>query len=105
MQLADTETGESTPPTAEQPSSLHASTTYQGTVRIDGTLNRLDGAIVGGELDRLERDQYLADAAAGITRTRSERLAAALVEMATRSASTPADASTTQALVHRAAGR
>ena len=45
-----------------------------------------------GELNRLEREQYLADEAAGITRTRSERLAAALVEMAMRSASTPADA-------------
>jgi hypothetical protein len=92
MQCADTATGDSTPPPRERPSRLHASTTFQGTVRLDGLLNRLDGAIVTGELERLEREQYLADEEAGIVRTHSERLAAALVEMATRSKSTPADA-------------
>jgi hypothetical protein len=92
MQLADTATGDSTPPPAERPSRLHASTTFEGTVRIDGLLNRIDGAIFNGELNRLERELYLADEAAGIVRTRSERMAAALVEMAVRSASTPTGA-------------
>jgi hypothetical protein len=92
MQLADSATGDSTPPPCERPSRMHASTTFQGTVRMDGLLNRLDGAVVTGELQRLERELYLADEAAGNVRTNSERLAAALVEMATRSASTPADA-------------
>ena len=92
MQQADTDTGESTPPPSDRASSLHASTTFEGNVRIDGTLNRTDGAAFASELDRLEREQYLADEAAGVSRTRSERLAAALVEMATRSASTPAGA-------------
>ncbi len=90
-QLADTATGTSTEPT-ERASALHASTTWDGTVRIDGNLDRIDGAIVAGELSRLEREQYLADEAAGISRSHSERLAAALVEMATRSAATPAGA-------------
>ena len=44
------------------------------------------------ELTRLEREQYLADEAAGVTRPHGERLAAALAEMARRSASTPAGA-------------
>ena len=89
-QRADAETD--TPPDPEPASHLHASTTLDGTVRLDGSLGRVDGAIVTGELARLERQQYLADEAAGITRSHSQRLAAALVEMATRSASTPADA-------------
>jgi hypothetical protein len=55
-------------------------------------LNKVDGEIVTGELNRLERQLYLADQAAGITRNHSERLAAAMVEMATRSAATPVDA-------------
>ena len=89
-QRADAETD--TPPDPEPASHLHASTTLDGTVRLDGTLGRVEGAIVTGELARLERQQHLADEAAGITRSHSQRLAAALVEMATRSASTPADA-------------
>jgi hypothetical protein len=71
---------------------MHASTTLDGTVRIDGTLDPIDGTIVTTELERLERQLYLADQTAGVARTRSERLAAALVEMAARSASTPAGA-------------
>ena len=59
---------------------------------IDGTLDAIDGAIVTAELQRLERLQYLADQAAGVTRSHGQRLAGALVEMAARSASTPAGA-------------
>ncbi len=92
-QLADGEVGESTVETARPGSSLHASTTLEGTVRIDGTLDEIDGAIVTAELRRLEREQYLTDEAAGSVRSPGQRMAAALVEMATRSAATPSDAS------------
>jgi hypothetical protein len=68
---------------------LHASPTLDGTVRLDGMLDPIDGAIVLDELNRLERELYLADERAGVVRTRSQRYAAALTEMATRSASTP----------------
>lgn len=69
---------------------FHASTTFDGMVRLDGWLDPLGGATFTAELDRLERELYLADEAAGVTRTAAQRRAAALVEMATRSASTPA---------------
>jgi hypothetical protein len=49
-------------------------------------LDPVGGTIVLDELTRLERELYL-----GIVRTGSQRRAAALVEMATRSANTPAD--------------
>jgi hypothetical protein len=91
-QSADTDTGESTNTPPPATSTLHASTTLDGTVRIDGTLQAIDGTIVSAELTRLERQLYLADEKAGVSRTHSERMAAALVEMATRSASTPAGA-------------
>ena len=91
-QSADRETGESTHEPPATTSRLHASTTLDGTVRVDGTFDAIDGAIVSGELARLERLLYLADQAAGVSRTHGERLAAALVEMATRSASTPVGA-------------
>ena len=61
-----------------------------GEVVINGVLDPVGGAIVTSELDRLERELYLADQRDGITRTGSQRRAAALVEMATRSATAPA---------------
>ena len=68
---------------------VHASTMLDGVIRLDGHLDPLGGATFLTELERLTRQQYLADEAAGITRTAAQRRAAALVEMATRSASTP----------------
>ena len=68
---------------------IHASTMLDGVVRLDGHLDPLGGATFLTELERLMRQQYLADEAAGVTRTAAQRRAAALVEMATRSASTP----------------
>lgn len=74
--------------------------TYLGTI----TLDELSGATVAGELDRLEAllfEQDHAEAAARLgrrattselARTAAERRADALVEMATRSRSTPANA-------------
>lgn len=82
-QLADGETSDSTIDPRPPASGLHASTTLDGAVRLDGNLGPIDGEIVTKELRRLEREQYLADQAAGVTRPASARLAAALVEMET----------------------
>jgi hypothetical protein len=64
---------------------LHASTTIDGQVVIDGVLDAVRGAIVTNELKRLEHELYLTDTRAGIVRTASQRRADALVEMARRS--------------------
>jgi hypothetical protein len=69
---------------------LNVSPTLDGTVVITGTLDAIGGSIVSDELTRIERELYLADKRDGITRTASQRRAAALVEMATRSATAPA---------------
>jgi hypothetical protein len=70
---------------------LDVSSTLDGTVVINGLLDPIGGSIVSNELTRLERELYLADQRNGVTRTASQRRAAALVEMATRSATAPAD--------------
>jgi Domain of unknown function (DUF222) len=64
---------------------VHASTTIDGNVVIDGVLDAIRGAIVTKELARLEHDLYLADKHAGVVRSASQRRADALVLMATRS--------------------
>jgi hypothetical protein len=69
---------------------LHASPTIDGTVVVNGVLDPVGGSIFTDELSRLERDLYLADQRDGVVRTASQRRAAALVEMATRSATAPA---------------
>jgi hypothetical protein len=69
---------------------LSVSPTLDGTVVINGTLDPIGGSIVADELTRLERELYLADKRDGVTRTASQRRAAALVEMARRSATAPA---------------
>lgn len=71
---------------------LHASETLDGTTVINGVLDPIAGEVFRNELDRLERLLYLADNEAGVERTNAQRRAVALVEMATRSASMPADA-------------
>jgi hypothetical protein len=70
---------------------LNVSSTLDGTVVVNGTLDPIGGAIVNDEIDRIERELYLADKRDGVTRTASQRRGAALVEMATRSAIAPAD--------------
>ena len=65
---------------------LHASTTIDGRVVLNGEFDPAGGAAVVGELDRLEREQSLADERDGVMRTVGQRRAAALVEMARRSA-------------------
>jgi hypothetical protein len=70
---------------------LDVSSTLDGTVAVNGLLDPIGGSIVSAELTRLERELYLADQRDGVTRTASQRRAAALVVMATRSATAPAD--------------
>jgi hypothetical protein len=71
---------------------LHISTTLDDMVVLDGVFGAISGSIIAGELARLEREVHLADQQAGIHRTPAQRRAAALLAMAQRSASTPADA-------------
>jgi len=85
---ADTQAAEDDADRKRQGVHLHASPTFAGTVVINGVLDPVGGAVVVAELARLERQLYLADQHAGIVRTKAQRLAAALVEMAQRSAAT-----------------
>jgi hypothetical protein len=83
---------------------VHASRTLDGMGRLDGWLDELGFTTVRGELDRLEQQLFEQDwqaaraehgegaTASQLPRTRAQRLADALVLMAERSASTPADA-------------
>lgn len=73
-----------------QSAHLNVSTTLDGTVVVNGTLDPIGGSIVDNELHRLERELYLADQRGDVVRTASQRRAAALIEMATRSATAPA---------------
>jgi hypothetical protein len=69
---------------------LSAARTFDGSVYLRGLLDPLGGTVVLDELTRLERQLYEAEKASGeITRNPAQRRADALVEMATRSASTP----------------
>ena len=70
---------------------LDVASTLDGTVVINGLLDPIGGSIVSDELTRLERELYLVDQRDGVTRTASQRRAAALVMMAMRSATAPAD--------------
>jgi hypothetical protein len=72
---------------------LSASRTFDGSVYLQGLLDPIGGTVFLDELARLERMLYEAEKASGeIARTVRQRRADALVEMATRSASTPAGA-------------
>lgn len=70
---------------------MRIGTTFDGAVTGDFTLDPVGGAAVTEALRRIERDLYRADQRDGRTRTRPERLAAALVEMAHRAMTSPAD--------------
>jgi hypothetical protein len=67
--------------------SRHASvaTTFDGVVDVRALLDPVDGAAFKAEVDRLERQLYLADKKSGTVRTLRQRRADALVEMAHRS--------------------
>jgi hypothetical protein len=70
---------------------LHASTLLDGVVVLDGALDKLGGAMVCAELDRLVAQLREEDRASGNRRTAAQRRADALVQMAKRSATMPAD--------------
>ena len=69
--------------------SFRLSTTYDGTVNGEFTLDPIGGPTVREALRRIERYLYRADRGDGVTRKMSERMAAALVEMAIRSQTVP----------------
>ena len=62
-----------------------AAKTLDGTVDVRALLDPIGGAAFKAELDRLERQLYLADKKGGVVRTIGQRRADALVEMAHRS--------------------
>ena len=80
------------------------STTFDGTVTGDFTFDPIGGATVTEALRRIERDLYRADQRDGVVRTMSERMAAALVEMAVRSQTVPKDGRRPEPLVCILAG-
>ncbi|MEZ5251526.1 MAG: hypothetical protein R2713_20640 [Ilumatobacteraceae bacterium] len=73
-------------------------------LELRGTFGPIDGTIVERELARLTELIREADEQAGIVRTPAQRRAAALVEMATRSATAPADRPPTGAAVRVVVG-
>jgi hypothetical protein len=65
--------------------------TIDGVVDVRALLDPVGGAASTAELDRLERQLYLADKKSGTARTNSQRRADALVEMAQRSRTSKPD--------------
>jgi Domain of unknown function (DUF222) len=88
-QRADSQAAEADAERRRQGAHLHASTTIDGEVVVNGVLDPVGGKIVVDELARLEHALYLADRRGRVVRTASQRRAAALIEMATRSAPSP----------------
>ena len=92
IQRADAAAAEREGARIDDAAHLSVSATLDGTVVVDGVLEPIGGAIVQGELRRIERELHLADQRDGVDRSAAQRRAAALVEMARRSAGLPADA-------------
>lgn len=100
-QLAEPDDTEDQATRLWQQRNLHASTTVDGAVIINGMLDPVAGAAFVAELDRLERAMFEQDwaeakqrvsdpvRAQDLARTSAQRRADALVEMAHRSRSTP----------------
>lgn len=88
---ADEPAGDASVPSTDDVSRLYASRTMDDVLELRGTFGPIDGTIVERELARLTELIREADEQAGIVRTPAQRRAAALVEMATRSATAPAD--------------
>jgi hypothetical protein len=70
---------------------LFASRSFEGRLVLDGDLDPIGAEVVTNELRHLEQQLRRADKKAGVTRTPAQRRAAALIEMATRSATAPAN--------------
>lgn len=90
-QRADLAAADRDADTVRQGRHLSASTTWRGTVAVDGMLDPVGGEIFKTELDRLCEQMRLQDLRDGVVRTATQRRADALVEMAMRSATAPAD--------------
>ncbi len=103
LHRADTEVDNGGPP-PPPPTSLRVRTHTDGTVSGEVELDPVDGATVTEALRRIERDLYHADQRDGTVRTASERMAAALVEMAVRAHTAPADGRRPEPLVMILAG-
>lgn len=91
-----------TPP--PKPASLRISTGFDGTVMGDFALDPVGGAAVSEALRHIERELYHHDQREGVMRTTSERLAAALVELAVRSQTAPSDGRRPEPLICILAG-
>jgi len=102
-QLADPEGADEADEARRAKRSVYLESSYAGLWFGQMALDPISGAIVSGELNRLERELFDADCAEAkerlgrrprldqLARTSAQRRADALVEMATRSASAPAD--------------
>lgn len=88
---ADQEAAEHEGDIVRQGRHLSASTGWQGEVVINGILDPVNGEIFKTELDRIYEQLRLQDLRDGVERSVQQRRADALVEMATRSATAPAD--------------
>jgi hypothetical protein len=73
-----------------KPSTLRVRAGYDGAVDGDFSLDPTDGATVAEALARIERDLYRQDQRTGTVRTKTERMASALVELAIRAHTAPA---------------
>lgn len=103
IQRADAElaAGGSPPPPE---SYLRAGVSFQGTVSGEFVLDPIGGATVLAGLHRIERELYRAEQRDGVERSKAERMAAALVEMAVRANAAPADGRRPEPLVMILAG-
>ena len=90
-QCADRDVADRAADTVRASRHVSASVTWNGTVAIDGLLDPLGGEAFKTELERLGEQLRLQDLRADAVRTATQRRADALVEMAMRSATAPAD--------------
>ena len=102
-QLADPDGAEASEEEKKASRDVFLTSSFEGMWLGQMTLDPVNGAIVSGELDRLEHDLFEADCAEAkerlgrpgrideLTRTSGQRRADALVEMATRSRTAPAE--------------
>jgi hypothetical protein len=90
-QCADRDAADRDADTVRQGRHLSVSFGWRGELVIDGVLDPLGGEALKTELDRICEQFRLQDVRDGVTRTATQRRADALVEMAMRSATAPAD--------------
>lgn len=97
-QLADAEVDpDGTPPMPE--TFATTSVTFQGAVTVDAVLDPVGGEMFREQLWRIETELYRTDLAAGTERPAAERRAAALVEMAVRAGTAPANGQRPEPLI------